>query len=52
MYIYVVTHDLNLYAQDILFTIEAAATLSIFLKALLASENTQKNPDYFTEQSF
>ena len=45
-----VTHDLNLCAQDILFTAEAVAMLSIFLKTLSASENTQKNPDYFTEQ--
>ena len=45
-----VTHDLNLCAQDILFTAETVAMLSIFLKTLSASENTQKNPDYFTEQ--
>ena len=45
-----VTHDLSLCAQDILFAAEAVAMLSIFLKTLSASENTQKNPDYFTEQ--
>ena len=45
-----VTQDLNLCAQDILFTIEAVTMSSIFLKSLSGSENTQKNPDYFTEQ--